>query len=215
MRNFIKQETTPDDPLNRALDLICQHVKNTPKTPKDDYYMRKIIKHDLTLICLHACMWYKNEETKKGIALFRKKLGGALTLWETFTSDAGQWKGHPLQILFQGFDDQPPPPGMIKAHREGPIDALRGMIADCDDILGKKEPKRYPRRKIIADTLAVWVEYTGKKPQKWAIQPSEHSADKEAPPYALCRLVLTIIEDCQDIGDFHRVYERAVKNLPK
>ena len=91
-------------------------------------------------------------------------------------------------------------------------DPLAEILRDFDELLGKKEPARYPCRKIVKDVLKLWIKHTGKNPQKWAIQPSSYSKSKEVPPYALCRPVLTVIEG-KDPGDFHRVYESAARSL--
>lgn len=162
---------------------------------------------DLDQIAVQGFLWgTNNKETRKGIEKFRRLLQNALDYRASFKivqeSDCISCTG-PLEMLFPLA-----PPG---AYSRKSANALEDMIAECDRILGKKEPKRYARKKIVEDVLRLWVKYTGRSLQNWAIQPSPYSEDKEAPPYALCRLLLTIIEG-KDPGDFRRVYERVVRS---
>lgn len=154
-----------------------------------------------------------NEERKKGIRKYRSLLKKTLKYRNTFTvtcrTPEGPCTEKPLQSLFWGPNDESLPPGAI--HVKGPADSLADMIAECDRILGPKEPARHPRRMVIRETLALWHQFTGKIPRRNAIQPNIHTGDRLDPPYEIARIVLKIIEDCSDVGDFSGMYETIVK----
>ncbi len=189
---YLKNPELVHEMIGKILNLIESQGIEVPETARFEF---------LDLIGVGQRWINAPEETKKKIRKYRTLLQNARdyrdSLTITWDSDEG-----PIRLNY---------PNSIPLL----TDHLDEMIEDCDEILGTKEPTRYPRRKIIEDVLALWIKYTGKTPQKCAIQPSSHSEDKEAPPYTLCRLVLTAIEDCKDSGDFRRFYERAVAPILK
>ncbi len=175
--------------IGKILDLLKNEGKEVPETARDDF---------LRLIGIGQRWIDAPEEKKEKIKKFRNLLKKAYDYGNSLTITWDSSEG-PIQVLHP-FDYILLP--------------LAGAVEDCNTILGTSSPRRYPRKKIVRETLDLWTKYTGKRPQKCAVQPSPYSGDKEAPPYALCRLVLTAIEG-EDPGDFHRIYESAVNNLPQ
>lgn len=160
-------------------------------------------------IVMEGRQWLFQEGRKVGLRKYRDLLRKALKYRNTFeatlTTPEGPCTEKTLQSLFGGPNDESLPPGGI--HFKGPADALIDMIAECDRILGTCEPKRHPRRTVIRETLALWQRFTGKAPNRNAIQPNPHSGDRLAPAYEIARIVLAITEDCLDVGDFSGMYE--------
>ena len=182
------------------LNFIRPYLKDPPPEREDGYWTPPPgLIQDLTTILTFGYEWLTQEAKKKELAQYRKLLQKARDYRDG---------SRDLRYRFPSFRDFPKTTTPI-LHE---ADALLTMIEDCGKILGTKEPKRHPRRTTIKAVMNLWEKYTGKTPQKWAIQPSVYSGDKEAPPYALCRLILTLIEG-KAPKDFHRAYESAARSF--
>jgi len=186
--------------LQRQEEIRGLIVKSLPDSPEQWMAARDLpitLTHE---VIIPAMLWLNNEARKKGVRKYRDLLKKAIDYREAFSlpyiaGDGTRKTEYPLETLFQSFD----------SHHLGT------MIAKCDEILGTKEPTRYPRQKVILETLSLWTLYSGKNPPKNAIQPNKYTGDREATPYTLCKLVLMSIEDCSDVGDFSGMYETVVK----
>jgi hypothetical protein len=154
---------------------------------------------DLTHILYVGREWLTHEARKKEVRAYRRQLEKALSLRDASPA---------LKHLFPAAHDFKKGGIHIFQH----ADALSSMIEECDKILGTNEPKRYPRREIVRESLILWTRYTGRNPQRWALQPSAYLGDQEASAYSFCRLILTAIEG-NDPGDFRRGYESAARSF--
>ncbi len=195
--------TNPSDMQAREteiLNFLRPHLKVPPTTNSEGAWSPPPgLIPDLTKILVTGREWLTHEARKKEVRAYRRQLEKARSLRD---------KSPALKHLFPASQDFPRGGTPIRQD----ADALSHMLAECDRILGRREPTRHPRRATIKSALILWKKHTGKTPQKWAIQPSVYSGDKEAPPYAFCRLVLALIEN-KDPGDFRRIYESAVRSL--
>ncbi len=195
--------TNPSDMQGREIEILNflrLHLKDPPTTTAEEAWSPPPgLIPDLTKILTTGCEWLTHEARKKEVRAYRRQLEKAQSLRD---------KSPALKHLFPASQDFPRGGTPIRQD----ADALSLMIEECDRILGAREPTRHPRRATIKAALILWKKHTGKTPQKWAIQPSAYSGDKEAPPYAFCRLVLALIEN-KDPGDFRRIYESAVRSL--
>ena len=134
------------------------------------------------------------KKRKKALLGIRRHLKMADDIQNSYIEGQGDPKDYPLIRLFGG-----------------PENKVKKMLGICDEILGTKEPIRYPRQKIILETLRIWAKYNGKAPSLRAVGYDPHSETRtETAPYALCRAMLTSIEG-KDPGDFHGMYETIVK----
>ena len=182
------------------LNFLRPHLKVPPTTNSEGAWTPppRLIP-DLTKILVTGREWLTHEVRKEEVRAYRRQLEKARSLRD---------KSPASRHLFPAYQDFPKGGTPIRQD----ADALSLMIEECDRILGKREPTRHPRRATVKAALILWEKHTGKPPQKWAIQPSVYSGDKEAPPYAFCRLVLALVEN-KDPGDFRRIYESAVRSL--
>jgi len=144
-------------------------------------------------IIIPARLWLTNEARKKGVRKYRDLLKKAIDYRETFrlpyiAGDGTRKTEYPLRAF------------------PAPTDHLETLIAQCDEILGREEPARYPRRKIITEILRLWHEY-GQSISPTASIPSKRERQKTAISYQLCRLVLTAIEG-KPPGDFSLIYDK-------
>ena len=182
------------------LNFIRPYLKDSPRDRGDGTWTPPPgLIPDLTKILVTGIEWLTHEARKKEVRAYRRQLEKARSLRD---------KSPALRHLFPASQDFPKGGTPIRQD----ADALSHMLAECDRILGTREPTRHTRRATIKAALILWEKHTGKPPQKWAIQPSVYSGDKEAPPYAFCRLVLTLVEN-KDPGDFRRIYESAVRSI--
>lgn len=157
---------------------------------------------DLTRILVTGREWLTHEARKKEIRAYRRQLEKALAIRD---------KSPALKHLFPATHDFPKADIPIRQD----ADALMSMVAQCDKILGTAEPKRYPRREIVRECLIFWKKFTGKVPPRNAHRPAKYSEiRKETAPYTFSRLILSVIEDCNDTGDFSGLYETIQKTLP-
>ena len=168
---------------------------------------------ELSMLMVTSRLWLTDEAKKKEIRKFRDLLRKTMICLEDSPS---------LKRLFPLSEKIPPglyPPEMPEELIPIPsydltADCLKAMIVTCDGILGTKEPTRYPRKKIIANTLELWRKYTGEEitPQS-SIVKTANDRGKTTPPYRLCGLVLTIIEG-KNIGDFSGIYNKIAGSKP-
>ena len=195
--------TNPSDMQGREIEILNflrLHLKDPPSTTAEGAWSPPPgLFPDLTKILVTGREWLTHEARKKEVRAYRRQLEKARSLRD---------KSPALKHRFPSFRDFPESTTPLRQD----ADALSLMIEECDRILGKREPTRHHRRATVKAALILWEKHTGKPPQKWAIQPSAYSGDKEAPPYAFCRLVLALIEN-KDPGDFRRIYESAVRSL--
>ena len=190
--------------LNKILKLINEERDESLTTDEE----RQAVLDFTRLIGIGKCWLELPEKTKEQLRKFRKLLNKACEYRNSFYVP-DSIEGHaiisrPLDYLM-----------LLPDFGGVGVDPLAEIVRACGDLLGDTESALFPRRKIIEDVLALWIRYTGKPPQKYAIQPSSYSKSKEVPPYALCRIVLTVIEDCNDTGDFSTLYESAVRSLSR
>ena len=163
--------------------------------------------------------WLFNKEDKKQIREFRKDLDTALNTWNKSYRVLGISGGYEygmyvLHNLFRGGRS-------LEPDGKGTMDSIKDMIARCDAVLGVKEPARYPRQKIITDTLKIWQEYTGQPIPPGASRENEilergngetrKKRSDPTPSYELCRLVLEAIEG-KFPGDISGIYNRIAKS---
>ena len=195
--------TNPSDMQGREIEILNflrLHLKDPPSTTAEGAWSPPPgLFPDLTKILVTGREWLTHEARKKEVRAYRRQLEKARSLRD---------KSPALKHRFPSFRDFPESTTPLRQD----ADALSLMIEECDRILGKREPTRHHRRATVKAALILWEKHTGKPPQKWAIQPSVYSGDREAPPYAFCRLVLALIEN-KDPGDFRRIYESAVRSL--
>ena len=148
-------------------------------------------------VIIPARNWITNEARKKGIEKYRKLLKDAIDHRETFSlpyiaGDGTRRTEYPLRMLFP--DSQ--------------ANQLGVKIAKCDEILGEGKSARYPRQKIIRDTLKFWQEYGQSIPPTASIpRDRDQERNRTAIPYQLCKLVLTAIEG-KPPGEFYDIYNK-------
>ncbi|MGL3710525.1 hypothetical protein ACSYAY_06635 [Leptospirillum ferriphilum] len=146
--------------------------------------------------------WLTHEARKKELKRFRAMLTKALDLRD---------KSVALRYLFPSHRDFPTDPGSRVLHD---ADALTAMIEECEKILGTREPRRYPRQRIVGDALVLWKKYTGRPAYPTASIPSKRERKKRTPSYRFCQFVLEAIED-HPPGDIADLYEKIASRFPK
>jgi len=166
--------------------------ENVPK--EED---RQVFQRLLGYLIASGSNWFTNEEAKKGIRKFRASLRKAIEIRDTFSVEVQGKTDFPLQRLFGE--------SVGAGNQHGPDYWLKHMIGTCDLILGKQEPARYPRQRVILETLKLWKLYTGKPILPTASVPSRRVRKQRTPPYKLCGFVLQHIER-KPPGDFSFIY---------
>ena len=173
---------------------------------KDIEQMVAIVREDVSLV-LRGQLFYDNNERKKELQEFRKHLQSALKCLDSLSvqwkdSDGVEKSSSHLQNLF-------------------PEVHLKNMIFTCDHILGTKEPSRYPKQRIIQETLKIWHKSTGKTPFRCAFHPGKPGTKaietEEVIPktpsesYSFCLGIMRAIEGKELKSGFPRIYETVVR----
>ncbi|MHB1927492.1 MAG: hypothetical protein ACYCRD_09545 [Leptospirillum sp.] len=188
--------------------------RNVPFSLKQQIAVKELPFRLTYEVIIPARLWLTNEARKKGIKKYRELLKEAIDHRETFSlpyiaGDGTRRTEYPLRTLFPDSQEN----------------QLGVMIAKCDEILGEGKSARYPRQKIIRDTLKFWQEYgqpippTASIPRnrarnRTAIHPTtpiprdrDQERNRTAIPYQLCKLVLTAIEG-KTPGEFYDIYNK-------
>jgi len=155
------------------------------------------------------------KEGKQALKKFRACIDKARKIREEFSlpntdGKLGAW--YPIKMLFS--DDCMGAPEETGGY-------LTMMSQIVDSVIGRNEPTRYPRLRIIDLTLFAWTSCTGKDVPRNAKTPDPYAqkknkmgeiinAKKDAVAYALCRVMIRAVEGA-DPGDFQNLYERVVR----
>ena len=180
---------------------------NCPSLPKQKLeQMVQLLRTDVLLV-LRGQLFYNNNARKKELQKFRKHLQAALNCRDALSV---QWKN------FDGVEKS-----SSYLQNLFPEIQLKNMILTCDHILGTKEPARYPKQRIILETLKIWHESTGKPPFRCAFHPGKPGTTaletEEVIPkipsesYSFCLGIMRAIEGKELKSGFPRMYETVVR----
>ena len=166
-------ERAVSDYEKNVTPILAQIAKGFIESSVPEEDDRTAMRIHLSTIIMSGRNWYTDEKKRResrnsGIFSRRRSIIGTRSLFRSLERREGRRWTIPYSVSFQGH---PPEDPSRMPFPKGPMDSVKDMLATCNRILGTKDPKRYPCRKIVADTLALWTKYTNKSPRNWAIQP--------------------------------------------